>query len=194
MPGVQVGTDAVATPENNIFGMCKTFRVNAAGGPVGQYPGRCRPLAAECALTNRRAQLVEKSITTVQTMYQSLVSEVTVRGDSLGAIFVDDVFPAADYFIQRLIPGDAFELFTALRAGPAQGVENAIRMVMAFLIIIEFYTQTTPRHGMIRVAVHTGEFAVLNFEDHGTGIGTIMRATAVISFFQLCSHGNLPSR
>ena len=113
MPGVQVGADAVATPEDNILGMGKTFRVNAAGGPVGQYPGRSRPLAAKCALTNRRAQPVEKGVTTVQPMYQSLVSKVTVRGDSLGAVLVDDVFPAADHFIQCLIPGDALELFAA---------------------------------------------------------------------------------
>ncbi len=172
--------------------MGKTFRVNAAGGTVGQYPGRRRPLAAECALANRGAQPVEKRVTAVQTVYQSLVPEVTVRDDSLGAILVDDVFPAADHFVERHIPGNAFELFTAFGAGPAQGVENPIRMVMAFLIIIELYAQTATGHGMFLVPMHTGEFAVLNFEDHGTGIRTIMRTTAVICFFYLCSHGTIP--
>ena len=192
MPGVQVGADAVAAPDDDVLRVGETLRVNAAGGAVGQYPGRCRPFAAEGALAHRRAQLVEEGIAAVQSVYQPLVPQVAVRGNGLGTVLVDNVFPSADHFVQRLVPGNAFELLTALGAGPAQRIEHAIGMVMAFLIIIELDTQAPAGHGMIGVAVYTGEFAVFDFEHHGTSIRTIMRATAVIGFFKLCGHGKSP--
>ncbi len=85
---------------------------------------------------------------------------------------------SGDAFFNRLIPRDALVLLGALRAGPLQRMENAIGIVVVFVIVLELYAQHALRHGVLFIAGHLGQLAVGDLVDHGAGVGAVMGTTA----------------
>ena len=126
-------------------------------------------------------------------MHQTLMTEIAIGNDCLRTVLGDDGFPTRGNFIQCRVPGNPRKLFAAFRPGPAQRIEQAIGVVVSLLVVLQFYAQPAARHGVIWIAFDTHEFAVLDFEDHRAGIGTIMRAAAVMGRFHDRGHRNSPS-
>ena len=112
-------------------------------------------------------------------MVQPLVAQVAVRDDRLRAVVVAEPFPALGDLVQRLVPGDAFELLAAFGASAPQRIQDPVGVVVPLLVVLELHAQAAMGHGVFLVAAHAHQLAVLDLEDHRAGIRTIVRAAAV---------------
>ncbi len=177
-PVVQVGADAVAGPNDNVLGVDVALGVEPCRRPDRQQPGGARALAAEGALAHRGAHAIEEGIAAVQSVHQTLMAEIAVGDDCLRPVLGDDGFPARGDFAQRLVPGDAFELLGALGADAAERIEQAVRVVVTLLIVLELHAQAAARHWMIGVAPDPLQHTALNLKQHRAGVGAVMRTAA----------------
>src|SRR5690606_32064060 len=141
------------------------LRVHAAARAVGEHPGGGRALAAERALAHRGAQAVEEGVAAIQTVHQALVAEIAVGNDGLRTVLRDDRLPAIGDLGERLVPGDALELPAALGSRAAQGMKDAVGMVVAQLVVLELHAQAAAGHGVIRVAAHPDPPSLAALED-----------------------------
>lgn len=74
------------------------------------------------------------------------------------------------------VPGDAFEAAFAFGTDAAEGVLQAVGMVLAFEVLGDFSAEESPRYGVVGIAFQLGGATVFDVYQHGAGIGTIERA------------------
>jgi hypothetical protein len=66
----------------------------------------------------------------------------------------------------------------ALGSDAAQRMEDAIRVIDAFLVVVGLGAQPTLSEGMRGVAQHGHDAAVADLEEHRTGVRTVVRTRA----------------
>ena len=68
-PMMQIGADAVASPNDDVLRMNIALRINASSRTHGQQPGCTRTFTAERAFAHSRAHTIEEGVSTIQAMY-----------------------------------------------------------------------------------------------------------------------------
>jgi len=174
---MQIRADAVARPDDDVFRVHETFRIDAAARTHRHQPRGGRAFAAKRALHHCRTEAVKKRIAAVQAVDQSLMAKVAVRHDCLRAVLVDNALPARCDLVECVVPADTFELFRTLRPGATHRIQHAIRMVMTFFVILQFYAQAAAGHRAVLIAFYADQATVFDFKKHGAGIGAIVWAS-----------------
>src|SRR5207244_10738668 len=72
---------------------------------------------------------------------------------------------------------DLFEFAFALPARALHRIENAVLVIGPLLIVGNLHAQAAVRIWILRIALHAnGAPAVVHLDEHGAGVGTIVRA------------------
>ncbi len=85
-------------------------------------------------------------------------------------------------FVQRFVPGDPLEsprTGAALGRNPSHGIQQAIGRVHAIQILGYLAAEKSASDRMIRIALHASSPSILNRNQDGAGIGTVVRAGGV---------------
>ena len=179
-PEVQVRGDRIGAPEHDQLRIAKMFDVGAdLGTDHGVVAG---PACARTqhTLGERRPQPVEETPRQPEVVDEAERARIGVGQDRL-RIVAGDLGQAPGDGVQRFIPADANELATpgAFLADPFHRVEQAVRVVGALQIARDLGAQNAGRTRMIRIPAHAGGDALLDCDEHGAGVRTIMRTSPV---------------
>ena len=136
-PQMKVGTDYVTGPDDDVAGVNEALRVGAWRGTDRHYVAGGGPGGAKGALAYRRAEPVEERIADVEAVEQALGAEIAVGQNRLHAVLGDDCSEAARDLVERRIPTYPFELAAPLGSAAPQRMQNAVRTVDAFDIVID---------------------------------------------------------
>src|SRR2546428_4748726 len=126
-------------------------------------------------LADRSAQFIEESITGIETVQNTLCTQVAAREDRLRSIFGDDLLEATADFLQGRLPANALELSASLWAGAPQGVEQAVGTIDSVRVVVHFHAESTSRERMIGITTYFDGTPIFYSNEHGAGIWTIMR-------------------
>jgi hypothetical protein len=149
-PEVQVGDDAVATPEDDQPRIDDVLGVEADAGadrrPVAHRAGA----GADRPVELGGAETVEEAAVHRPVAEQARVAGVAVGNDRVGAVGCADLAEALGDRRQRRVPGDALEARAGpLGADPAQGVEQPVGVVDALGVVGDLGAQHAGRRRVI---------------------------------------------
>jgi hypothetical protein len=102
-------------------------------------------------------------------------TRIAVRQDRFGAESRGDAGKPFRDFLERRVPGDAFEPAFSLGANPAQRIEQAFGVILAFEVAGHLAAEETPCDGMMGIALQFQSAAVLDRDHHRAGVGAIQR-------------------
>ena len=108
-------------------------------------------------------------------VHQPLMGGVGITQQRERAAFADDRLPLAGDLVQRLVPGDRRELPGALGAAAPERRGDAFRRVHQVGVAVDLAAGETGRVGVIGVALHAHDLAVLDMGDERAHVGTIVR-------------------
>src|SRR5579859_911398 len=99
------------------------------------------------------------------------------------------MLPASGNLPNRLIPGDALELATALRPDAPHRIEQSVRSVDAVQIGTYLGAEPTARDRMCRVSGKAHGAPVAHLGQRGAGVGAVVRAGAPHNVCRGDGHG-----
>src|SRR4029453_11023150 len=174
-PVVQVGADGITGPQNDVFGVFKTFGIGARRRANSHEVGSAGARVAEGALTDGCPQLVEEWVAHVQAIQNAFGPQVAIGENRRRPVGVDNPPPLPLDLVKGLLPGKTPKLSAALGAGPLQRVEHPLGAVHPVRIVVDLDTQSAARKRVLRVAAYVNGAPVLDGDQHGTGVRTIVR-------------------
>src|SRR5262245_19437801 len=88
--------------------------------------------------------------------------------------------------VQRFIPRNAFELSIAFAARPLHWIEQSICVVCPFFVMRDFHAKAAMRVGIAGITFHAhGAAMVIDFDEHGARVGTIVWTDGANNFHLL---------
>ena len=174
-PEMQVGCDRIAAPDQDQFGVLELLEVGADRTADGIAITGGAGGGADGAIEQRGAQLVEKAQRHRFALHQAHGAAIAIRQDGLRVAFCDWLQARCDG-VEGLVPADAFEFALALAAHAAHRIQHAVRVIGAVDIARHLGAQHPGRGRMLRIALHFCRHAVFDFDEDGTGVGTIVGA------------------
>src|SRR5215216_1375711 len=89
----------------------------------------------------------------------------------------DLVQPLGD-LSKGVVPGDPLELASALRPDAPHRVHKSVCVIRAFYVSIDLGAQEPARERMLGITSHADSPPVLDGDEHRTGVGAVVRASA----------------
>src|SRR5262245_16255498 len=109
-------------------------------------------------------------------------SGIAVRKNGL-RVFVCNRFEFSGDRIEGLVPRNSLELAVAFPAGSLHRIEKPIGVIGALLVMRDLYAQAAVRKGIRGITLDSdGASILVNLNQHGAGVGTIMRADSTNNF------------
>ena len=174
-PEMHVGGGEVGAPRDHQVGMHDRFGVGAAHRAERHVPRRLAAgVAHRAGLQARGAQRVEEAVHQAA-VHQPLMGGVGVAQQGERTAFPDDRLPPGGDLVERLVPGDRRELAGALGAAAPERRGDALRRVHQVGVAVDLAAGETGRVGVIGVALHAHDLAVLDMGDERAHVGTIVR-------------------
>ena len=120
---------------------------------------------------------VEERVADVEPVEDALGAEVADRHDrSRGRARRCSARNRVGDLVERLVPGDLLEPAAALGPGAAQRVQHAVGAVDLVLVVVDLHAQPAAGERVLGVARDLGRPAVLDGDEHGAGVGAVVRA------------------
>src|SRR4029453_16067965 len=120
-------------------------------------------------------QLVEERVAHVQAIQNALGPQVAIGENRRRPVGVDNRPPLPLDLVTGLLPGKTCKLSAALGARPLQRVQRPLGAVHTVRIVIDLDTQSAARERVLRVAAYVNGAPVLDGDQHGAGVRTIVR-------------------
>ena len=158
--------------------MDEALRVHPGGRAEGHEVGGACAGVAERPLADRGAERVEERVANGEPVEDPFGAQVAVGKDRLAAVAVDDRSNRSLISSSACVPGDPFEAAFPFRPDASQGVEHAVGAVGVVRVVVDLDAQAAPGEGMVGVSSHLGGPAVLDGDQHRTGVRTIVGAGA----------------
>src|SRR5262249_6718666 len=113
---------------------------------------------------------------------------IAIGKNGLWIIFAD-FLQSCGGSVQRFVPGNPFESAFALPAGPLHRIKKAIIVVGPLFIMSYLYAKTSVCICVLRVTLDAhSSAAIVNFDKHRAGIGTIVRTNGSDGFHMQSTH------
>jgi hypothetical protein len=177
-PHVQVGGPHVARPQDDVARMDEALRVHSGRRPERHEVRRARARVAERPFAHGRTQRMEERVAHRQAVEDPLRSEIAVRQDRLTAVLVDDLPKPGGDLVERVFPADALEPALTLRADPPQREQDTLWAVGVVRVVVDLDAQAAAGERMLRISPHLRRPPVLDGDEHGAGIGAVVRTRA----------------
>ena len=178
-PEMQVGGDRVAAPDEDQLRLGEVRQVHADLVPVGGRQRRAAGRGADGAVQAGRAQPVEEAARHGLALQQAHGAGIAVGEDGLRVARRDRLQAAGDLG-DRLVPADALEARRfVLGVDALERVQHALRVVGPLRVARDLGAQRAVGAGMLRLALHLDDLAVLDGDAQGAGVGAVMRAGAL---------------
>ncbi len=176
-PEMQVRGDRVAAPDDDQLALGVVLDVHADLGAVGRSERLAAGRGADRAVEQRRAELVEEAPGHALALHQPHRPGVAVGDDRLGVgeVGAGDRLEARGDVVERLVPAHRLEPAAALGADALQRPQHALGVIGALGIARDLGAQRAVRRRMERIAVHLHRPAVLDRDDDGAGVRTVVR-------------------
>src|SRR5579884_536765 len=177
---MRCGTGRIAAPDEDELALKQHLRRRREPGAHRQQNGFFRRVATDGAYKPRRSQPVPEARIANGPVDQPQRACIAVRQDTLRPILRDDVAPAARDLRNRLIPAYALERAIPFRANAPHRIEQAVGMVDAIKVAIDFGAQPAARHRMVSATTHAdGPPLLIHPRLQSATIGAIMGARAI---------------
>ena len=108
-------------------------------------------------------------------VHQALMGGVGVAQQRQRTALGDDRLPFGRDLVERLVPADRLELARALGAGALQRRLDALGGIDEVGVAVDLSAGETRRVGMVGVALHAHDLAVLDMGDERAHVGTVVR-------------------
>jgi hypothetical protein len=174
-PQMQVRHDRVRAPEDDELRLVEALRVHANRAAKGRPQAELARGRAQRALEQRRAQAVEEAPVHRAVLHHAHRPGVAAGKDRLRVLRRQRFQPRRD-LVQRLIPGNSSKFPPTLPPGSFHRVAQAVRRVGALEVVRNLGAQGAVGERHRWVALDLGRHAVLHGDQHGAGVGTIVRA------------------
>ena len=178
-PQVTVGQPGVAGPDDDQAAVAQLERVEPEAGAVGHPHAGADGRAANRPIEQAGAEVVEEPAVHAGHGEQALVAGIAERKDRFGAVLVDHAVQAGGDLGQRVVPRDLLEPALALRADPAQRVEEAVGAVHAVDEAVDLGAQLAVAVRVVGPAADLDGDAVAHGHVPAAGVGAVVVARAV---------------
>ena len=186
-PQVQVRHHRVRAPQDDEARLVEALGVHADRAAERGLQPILAGARAQRAIEQRRAELVEEAPVHRAVLHHAHRAGIAARQNGLGVFRGQALQPRGD-LIECGVPADAFELSFAFPADALHRVAQAIGRVGALQVMADLGAERAVGERRLRITLDLGRHTLVDRDEHGAGIGTIVRARSSYHFADGFAH------